>query len=411
MSKVMLIARHEYRMTVVRPGFVIMTLLMPLLGGLTLLIASLFGASATGYLERQMPKELSHVAVVDLSGIFTPLLPAYAGDFALYESEAAARADVAAGKVDGALVIQGGYTANGDVTVITTGHGLEAALLSDSSRVRAMLIDHLLRDQVPESLRQRVRAPMHATIVSLADVPGASTTAAGAGVNMLVSYFLGVLLVVTIFTSSGYLLRSVAEEKTNRVMEVLLSSVTAQQLLAGKVLGLGAAGLTQMLIWLGSSAALGSGAIALLGVSLPFVSRPEVFILAIVYYLLGFVLYAVLMGAGGSLGSNLQESQQIAGIFSFMAAIPFMLAGFLLTSPNAMIGRVLSWFPFTAPTMMLLRLPMTELPPIDILISIVSLLVTIPFALWGGAKVFRMGLLMYGKRPSLREVWRTLRQA
>jgi ABC-2 type transport system permease protein len=149
----------------------------------------------------------------------------------------------------------------------------------------------------------------------------------------------------------------------------------------------------------------------MLGVVIPVLTRPEVFILAIVYYVLGYLVYAVLMGAGGALGTNMQEAQQLAGIFSAMAAIPFMLAGFIMANPNATVARVLSWFPFTAPTMMLLRVPMGQVPLVDILGSIGMLVLTIPVVLWAGSKVFRMGLLMYGKRPGLKQIYQALRLA
>jgi ABC-2 type transport system permease protein len=149
----------------------------------------------------------------------------------------------------------------------------------------------------------------------------------------------------------------------------------------------------------------------LVGLAIPLLSRPSFFILSLVYYLLGFLVYAVLMGSVGALGTSQQESQQLAGIFSFMAAIPLMLGGFVIANPNILIARILSWIPFTAPIMMMLRLPLGETPTIDIVISLISILVAIPLILWVGAKVFRLGLLMYGKRPSLRQVWRTLRQS
>ncbi|RLC54093.1 MAG: ABC transporter permease, partial [Chloroflexota bacterium] len=229
--------------------------------------------------------------------------------------------------------------------------------------------------------------------------------------NFIVPYFLGLLLVMSILVSSGYLLRGVAEEKMSRVIEIVLSSVTAWELLAGKVLGLGALGLTQVLVWLASALGLSGGAVSLLGVAAPLLARPEVFVLGLVYYLLGFLVYAVLMGAVGALGTTMQESQQLAGIFSGMAAIPLILNGFIISNPNVPLLRVLSWFPLTAPTVMMLRLPMAEVPLVDVVGSIVMLILAVPAVLWAGSKVFRMGLLMYGKRPGLAQVMQALREA
>jgi ABC-2 type transport system permease protein len=174
---------------------------------------------------------------------------------------------------------------------------------------------------------------------------------------------------------------------------------------------LGALGLTQIVIWLASSVALSGGTVGLLGIALPLLVRPQVLVLGVVYYILGFLVYAVLMGGVGALGTTQQESQQLAGIFSFLAAIPLMIGGFMFTNPNMTIVRVLSWFPLTAPTMMLLRMPMTEVPLVDVVGSLVMLIIAIPVILWVGSKIFRMGLLMYGKRPSVRQIFRALRQA
>ena len=99
----------------------------------------------------------------------------------------------------------------------------------------------------------------------------------------------------------------------------------------------------------------------------------------------------MLIAAIGALGSNFQESQQITGIFIFVAAIPMMFFGAILTNPNAMVVRALSWFPLTAPTSMMLRLPLGEVPWIDIAGSIGVLLATIPLVVWLGAKIFRLG--------------------
>jgi ABC-2 type transport system permease protein len=111
------------------------------------------------------------------------------------------------------------------------------------------------------------------------------------------------------------------------------------------------------------------------------------------------------MAGIGALGATSQESQQLAGIFSFFAAIPYMLSGLMFVNPNALVARVLSFFPLTAPTMMMLRLPLADVPWVDVAGSIASLIVFIPAALWVGAKLFRVGLLIYGKRPTVKEMW------
>lgn len=411
MREIWSVARHEYLVTVRRPAFLAMTILIPLLGFLALGIAAFAGGQAGAFLEQQFAPQLQSIGVVDHTGFFTPILPEFADRFRLYTTEEEGRAAVQSGEVNVLLVLPPEYVANGEVRVVSTGGGFDAAVLEDSRRVQAFFVAHLVRDRVDPAVLARVMAPMNLVFV------GVEGEASGRGgmlstmLSIMVPYFLSILLIITIFTSSGYLLQGVAEEKTSRVIEIVLSSVSASQLLAGKVIGLGAAGLTQVVVWILSAMALSGGVVTLFGVVIPLMQRPEVFLLAAVYYILGFLVYAVLMGSVGALGTTMHESQQLAGIFSMMAALPLMLAGFMFSNPNMPLVRAFCWFPLTAPTMMMVRLPMTAVPVVDIVGSIVLLLLSVPAVLWAGAKVFRLGLLMYGKRPDLRQVWRALREA
>jgi ABC-2 type transport system permease protein len=414
MRKVWIIARNEYLVNIRRPGFLIMTAIFPLIGAAILVIATLFGNQAGSFLEQSFEPQTKNIGVVDQSGLFTPVLPEYTGQYIPYPDATSGQEALRAGKVDALLIFAPDYLATGNVTVNVIGSGFSGAVLQDSEGTRMFILDHLLRGKVEDTLRVRAEIPM---VVQLETLSATGVQASGSGdatffSSFIVPYMISLFLVISIFTSSGYLLQSVAEEKENRVMELILSSVSSQQLMAGKIIGLGAMGMTQILIWLASAWALSRGATALLSFNIPLLARADILILAVVYYFLGYSLFAVLMTTAGSLGTSQRESQQIAGLFSFSAAIPYMISGFLFTNPDALLARILSWIPLTAPTMMMLRLPLSSnLPWVDIVISIAGLLVTIPLALWAGAKIFRMGLLMYGKRPSLRQIWSSLRQA
>jgi ABC-2 type transport system permease protein len=117
------------------------------------------------------------------------------------------------------------------------------------------------------------------------------------------------------------------------------------------------------------------------------------------------------MAVAGALGTSMRESQQLSAVFTFSAAIPLMFNSLIFASPNSIFVRVLSIFPLTAPTTMMLRLPLTSVAPLDLALSLGFLALTIPVILWAGSKVFRMGLLLYGKRPGVRQIWLALRQA
>lgn len=408
--KIWTITRHEYLTNVRRTGFIVMTAIIPALGLVALVLTAFLlprGDAVGAWLERQFDIGRKPVGIVDRSGYFTPILPEYQEFFALYESQEAAEAALRAEELQAVLVIDERYLETGDVTALTRESFGEAAL-ADSTRVRQFLIAHLLTDEVDPALARRAADPLEGLQTRVLSETGGER-GGGMFFTFLVPYLLAIFLIMTIFSSSGYLLQSVAEEKENRIVEIIISSVRPTELMAGKVLGLGALGLTQVLIWLGSAWGFTGGMATLLAVVGSIGIPARVFVLGVVYYLLGYLLYAVLMAGVGALGTTMRESQQLAGIFSFIAVIPYMLASFVMVNPNAPLARVFSFFPLTAPTMMMLRVPMGEVPWVDIAGSIGVLLLSIPAALWFGAKLFRVGLLIYGKRPTLREIWRILR--
>lgn len=414
MDRIWIIARHEYLTNVRRTGFIIFTALVPVLGMIGLLVASVFGGQVTGYLQSEFDSSPGAVGIVDRHGAFTPILPQHRDRFRSYSDEAIGQAALRSGEAEMLLVIPEDYMETGKVRVWSTESDFRTGAMINSGRMRTFLVTHLLRGEVDVRLQRRVAHPMSVEQVTLLEGDAAhrsSSGAAGLVANTMVGYFLGTLLVATVFTASGYLLRGVSDEKTNRVIEIIVSSVSADELLAGKVLGLGALGLTQVVIWLLSGFALSGGAQSLLGYALPLQGRVDLFILSVVYYILGFLGYAVLMGAAGALGTSLQESFQLARLVSLMAALPLFLGGFIMQNPNMTLARIFSWLPLSGPSVMLLRLPIGQIPLVDIAGSIVVSVATVPVLLWAGARVFRMGLLMYGKRPSWSQVLRALREA
>ena len=384
-----------------------MTLLIPALGVISLIIMGFFSGQALQALENTFETEDQIVGIVDENGIATPLLPSWE-DVVVFADESALRAALEAGEIGLAAIIEPDYMETGVVRVIT-GEGRTSISELESTDVLVFLLrDHVIQSAVDDPLvQERVRDPInidYETQTGDAENFGASFAA-----DFVVSYVLAIVLIVSIFSSSGYLMRGVAAEKANRIVEIILSSVPAWQLLAGKVLGLGALGLTQIGVWLLSTVALSGGMVALVGVAIPLLAETYILVLAAFYYIFGYLIYAVLMAAGSAIGTTEQESQQIAGLFSLGASIPLMLSGFIFTNPNIGLARILSWFPLTAPTMMLVRLPLGDVPVIDIIGSVAVLVITIPLLVWLGSKVFRMGLLMYSSRPTPKEIWRMLR--
>ncbi len=412
MRKALLVARHEFWTNCRRPGFVFMTLFVPLIGAAVLVIGALAGGKASSFFQRQFEPEPKHIAYVDHSGLFTPVLPQYKTLFLQYPSETEALTALREERETAVMVISADYLQSGKVTVYSMRSGFASQVSSDSQLVRSFLVDHLVAGRLDAAVSARLRDPLEIAPVMLdKDGKPSSEGVAGMVLGFIVPYLMAILLIITIFTSSGYLLQGIGTEKDSRVIEILVSSLTPTQLMAGKILGLGALGLGQVLFWVATGwglliaatsvfAQLGALPISLLQLGL-----------SLLYFLLGYLLFGTLMATAGALGTSMQEGQQISGIFSLGVAAPFMAISFIFANPNSMLAVVLSYVPLTSPVTMMLRLGLTQVPWNQILISVLLLAGAVVASLRFGAKVFRFGLLMYGKRASIREIWQSIRQA
>lgn len=409
LRKIFIIAWHEFIVNVRRIGFIFTTLLFPALGLLAIVIGAFFSGQATQVLVSQFVPPSKLVGIVDHTHRFTPIPPDYADDFEAFADEAQAKRALLNDEIVSYFVIPADYMSTGKVTSFTKSI-FSGSSSASSFDLHEYIVRKLLAGKIDEETLKRVAVPADLELVTL-DSKGETQVGTGLSIiaGFVAPYIFSILLFIAVFSSSSYLLRSVSEEKETRVIEIILSSVAPVELMAGKLIGLGAVGLTQVGIWLATSF-LFSGGLAALFAGAILILNPGSFILAAVYFLLGYLLFGAIMATAGALGTSIRESQQLAGIFSFTASIPWFFAGVLFANPNAPIARVLSFFPITAPTMMMLRLPMTQVPLIDIVGSIIVLVISIPIALWLGGKLFRTGLLMYGKRPSVKEIWRAVRQ-
>jgi len=216
------------------------------------------------------------------------------------------------------------------------------------------------------------------------------------------SYIFIILLMLLIMLSGQMLIRSLVEEKSNRIVEILISSCSPTELMAGKILGLSLLGFTQILLWI----IIGVG--ASLSFSLNIISLDNL-ILIIIYFLFGYLLYASVFVAIGSMSNSEQEAQQLTGYVSMILVLPIVLAFSAVQDPNSNLIRVLSYIPFLTPTFMILRIPIL-LPPIwEIIITILILIISIIIMTWIAGKIFRTGILIYGKKPSISELYKWIK--
>ena len=224
-------------------------------------------------------------------------------------------------------------------------------------------------------------------------------------------YVLFFLMYMVILLYGMNVARSIIEEKTSRVFEVLLATIKPEEMMAGKVIGVGSVGLTQVAVWLLTAVILTSSSIvgALAGGNVHVSLNPMQIIFFVVYFLLGYLLYSSIAAALGAMVNSEQELQQLNMILVMpLAGCMFALAP-VITNPNGPVARIISFIPFCTPLIMYLRISLATPPAWEIALSIALMMVTIYAILWVASRIYRVGILMYGKKPNLPEILRWLK--
>jgi len=407
MKKALIVARHEFLIMVRRPSFRIMTILIPLIGLLAVLGFMVFQA-----LTADKEPEVAEVGYVDMAGVVTGFQEQGNISFIPFQSEGEAREALLAKDVERYYMIPADYLATGQVDEYTRETGF---FPSESGRwaLKEFMLANVLvigdLEQVPEQVVQRIRQPILVNQVRL-DEGGEEKPPRDPG-RYAFFFVLSILLLMSIFTSSGTLLQGIGEEKENRIMEVLLSSLTPGQLMTGKILGLGAAGLLQIVIWV----AAGWGILGLASEQVPVmagVSLPgAVALLGILYFVLGYALFGTLLAALGAVTPTAREGNQLVFIFIIPSIIPFYASVAIQGNPAGLFSRVLTFFPLSSPVTVMVRLASSGIEAWEIATSAVILVASTALAFWATGRLFGAYLLMYGKRPGLRQIWQALRHA
>jgi ABC-2 type transport system permease protein len=397
---VALVARRDYLRTVRRRGFVAGTLLLPLamasvLGISTFASTGGFGTGGTG-----------PIVVVNESPI--PLLPdpALTPDVRLSDRQTAEQ-QMAAGGLPSYYLVPSTWPATPAITAIqrSKGAGNPIEALARSTTQQAQ-VDLLLRISItraagiPDEVLAQLLTP---TTVNAVDDTGAPVSEASVAAGFLVPYAFTLIFILSLFITSGYLLQSVTEEKENRVVEIILSSVPALPLMAGKIIGLGMAGLTQVAIWVGTALV----ALPLLNqqFSLNVGLSPLTLLLAVFAFALGYLGYGAIFAAVGAIAPGSREGQQYGSFFGFLAVIPLILMSVFLSDPGSPIVLALCVLPLTAPAALLQLLAVSSSPPwLLVGVSLLAQTLFVIVAVVASSRIFRATLLLYGVRPSVRRI-------
>lgn len=397
MSKMWLVARHEFLTNVRRRSFLFAAFGAPLFTILVMYIVFAITVESFGGTEG-----IGLIGYVDESGVLAAAIDE-PEDFRPYPDGNAARAAMDAGEIDGYFSLPSNYIDTGVVNLYLRSSSVPEGLYD---QIDTFLIANI-GSSVEADRLERLQDPVNTQLLTLDN--GRLIRDSG-----IAGLFLTPIIFVMVFmlasqTSSGYLMSSVVEEKGNRIMEILITSVTPMQLLVGKIIGLGALGLLQLGIWMiGGAVALqlGQNTELLSGVYIP----PDMLLLGLIYFLLTYFLIASLMAGIGATAGGEQESRQLSSIFSLLLFLPFFFLYNLITDPNGTISTILTLLPFTSPVTTIFRMAFGTVPTWQLVVSLIVQIVTTVLIMWAAARVFRWSLLMYGKRPNLRELVRIIRK-
>ncbi len=395
MDKIWLIFKHEYSRHVLRKRFIITVISMPLFIGV-MMVASI--ASSLMSINRSPVGFVNHSELLSdfkpgppKSGIFQTEV-----DFIQYDSEIKADAELENETIQAYFVIGTDYNQTANAKLVYYKFPASSIQEQFSDQVK----QYLIKSQ-PAAVVTRLSEGFHLTLLSS---DGSRKMGELDWINYVVLFGAGILFIVVLFTSSGYLMSALVEEKENRTMEILITSVSPDQLMVGKVLGNLSVGLTQMLVWV-ITLILGY----LIGRS-QFnwlqnlnISLGEILTLAAIM-LPGFILVAALMAMLGTTVTEAREAQQMAGLITLPVVAPYWLSTPIIMNPNGSLAVALSFFPLTAPVTMSIRTAMSVVPTWQIFLSSMILFLTAAGAIWLSARAYRLGMVRYGKKVSLREL-------
>lgn len=420
MRSIWIVVKREYLTAVKTKAFVLTTILLPLVGiGFFVMVL---------FLTNHQPTKTFRLAIVDNSGGLAPSisqsldmkLPNGQPEFTIVKAikqtapddsvENQLRADILADKLDAYLLIPRDLTKSAQLHTRNPGDfSLEGPLATALNR--AVILNRLNA--------RGIHVDDAGAITRSVDLELIKVSKSGETVEKGQSFGLAITLVILLYMSlliyGIIMMRSVLEEKTTRTMEVLISSVTPFQLLTGKILGVAATAFTQLLIWLISLLILLSYAAAMastMGPDSPLTGLrvpASLIIYAIVFFVGGYFLYSAMYAAIGSACSSEHDAQQMQWLATAPLVFTILIYGMVMSDPASTMSIALSEIPFFAPVLMPLRISL-QMPPFwQIALSIVLLFAGTIGAIWASSKVYRIGVLMYGKRPTLPELARWLR--
>jgi len=401
MRKSLLVLKHEVITTLGRRSFQYTTIGISLIAfmifGIAVLLKSNTFRPGVDRLAAPViidPQELESRSegYVDYSGLIRSI-PESVPPTALqaYPDEAAAKKALEGGKIHSYYLIPENYIKTGEIVNVRPDIN-PLSTQTGSNLIQWVLQVNLLGGDT--HLANQLKSPLDLQVILLEEAPQRPQDNP---LTFFLPFGITLFFYITILMSSSLLLSSITKDKQNRMLEVLMVSLTPQQILSGKILGLGVVGLIQTAVWIGTSYAL----LRLSGrsIQMPFEYQlqPNFIVWAFIFFVLGYALYASLMASIGALASNLREASQLAFVLLLPMMIPLLTITVFIRYPNGVLATGLSLFPLTAPVTMLTRLATVDVPPWQVILSLSLIIMTTLLILRLVARMFRAQVLLSGQ--------------
>jgi len=422
-SKIGIIIKHEYLSKVRSKGFIIGTILMPLF-----MVAMVAIPAAITYFSSDSTD--MKLAILDkTASIGNEIVKTDPEKYYLTNlSEDSLKSMVISARLDAYLVLNKDIINNAEAVIYTKGGGGIGFISSLQSNIGNVILHHRLINAGADS--NIIRISEEKVKINTQKLTAEGVKSDDSPLLAGIGYILGLLIYMMMLIYGSYVMRGVIEEKANRIVEVIASSAKPFEIMMGKIIGIGAVGLTQVLFWVIIGAGLFFAATPIIssltgqeqaimdtmaatsgGQQIPAgFEMPEIPLMLVIgfvfYFLAGYFIYSTLYAAIGSAVDQESDAAQLQGPIMLPIILPIFFLGAVITNPEGTLSVILSLIPFFSPILMTVRLAATDVPIWQLLTSFVLMIGTFLGCVWVASRIYRVGILMYGKKPNFKEIFK-----
>lgn len=408
--RIITVIKFEYLQTIKRIGFWIGTLFFPIFLALVMAVSAWSSMTATESSEKILNSGEQIIVIVDEAKALNPDI--LTGNYQAQTDLLSQIERVKQNEIRAVFYLPNDFVATKNYQIYAQDQGVFTNFSYSA------MLDRLISISIASQITNPQAQALFQTSLTAekTEYYSSSGELVEAGVNALILPVISfIIFFMAVFISGQYLLQSVAEEKENRMIETILSVIDSKTLIFGKIIGLSLVVLTQLVVWLigGLATILTTQNFINIGTFVDLSAlwksfTPATVSISILITFLGFLLFSAIMVGVGSVASSYKDSQSLSSVFVILAIFPIYFVTAILSDSNGLVARIFSYFPTTSAFVFLLRNSLGELDTWELTLGIVLNILYVIIAFWIAAKLFDLGILMYNRKPTLKEIWSVL---